>query len=410
MTRPGVAPARPSGGALRRRLGPTRAAFGGLFVAMGLNMFAIGVTLPVVPRYVEGPLGEGGLAVGLVTGAFAATGIACRPLAGHLADRRGRRRAVLFGCLLASCACGLHFLPFGVGGLVFARLCLGAGQGTVYTASSAWVVDLSPPDQRGRLIGLYGLAVWGGLAVGAPIGEWTLRAGGYEAVWALALTAPLIGAAITTRLPERRPSAASGPVGRRSLFATEAVVPGLGLSLTTVGYAAITAFLVLHLDSVGVAHAATVFAAYGAAIVLTRIVAGGLPDRLGPIPCVLGAALTQALGLSLLALSDGLVSALAGTLLAGTGVSLIFPSLALLVMRRVGEERRGVAMGTYTAFFDLGFLFGSPLAGLAASLGGYRAAFALGACTALGAAALALALRRRTQRDPDRTAAGAPAV
>lgn len=216
MTRPGVAPARPSGGALRRRLGPTRAAFGGLFVVMGLNMFAIGVTLPVVPRYVEGPLGEGGLAVGLVTGAFAATGIACRPLAGHLADRRGRRRAVLFGCLLASCACGLHFLPFGVGGLVFARLCLGAGQGTVYTASSAWVVDLSPPDQRGRLIGLYGLAVWGGLAVGAPIGEWTLRAGDYEAVWALALTAPLIGAAITTRLPEPGAARAGlwGGVGR----------------------------------------------------------------------------------------------------------------------------------------------------------------------------------------------------
>ena len=37
-----------------------------------------------------GPLGGGDLEVGIVTGAFAITGLACRPLAGRLADRRGR--------------------------------------------------------------------------------------------------------------------------------------------------------------------------------------------------------------------------------------------------------------------------------------------------------------------------------
>ena len=77
---------------LRSRISPGRAAFAGIFVVTGLGLLSIGATLPVIPRYVQGPIGAGDLAVGIVTGAFAITGLACRPLAGHLADRRGRRR------------------------------------------------------------------------------------------------------------------------------------------------------------------------------------------------------------------------------------------------------------------------------------------------------------------------------
>ena len=60
----------------------------------------------------------------------------------------------------------------------------------------------------------------------------------------------------------------------------------------------------------------------------------------------------------------------------GAAFSLIFPSLALLVVNRVPEDRRGVAMGTFTACFDLGVGLGAPIAGAAAALGGYGAAFA----------------------------------
>ena len=56
---------------------------------------------------------------------------------------------------------------------------LGAGEGTVFTAGSAWIVDLAPPERRGRVIGLYGLAVWAGLSVGPLIGELLLHASGY---------------------------------------------------------------------------------------------------------------------------------------------------------------------------------------------------------------------------------------
>jgi predicted MFS family arabinose efflux permease len=86
--------------------------------------------------------------------------------------------------------------------------------------------------------------------------------------------------------------------------------------------------------------------------------------------------------------------AVAGALAMGAGFSLLFPSLALLVVNRVPEERRGVAMGTFTAFFDLGMGIGGPLTGAAAALGGYAAAFGLGAACALATVVVALSLRR----------------
>jgi MFS family permease len=262
----------------------------------------------------------------------------------------------------------------------------------VYTAGSAWIVDMAPRGRRGRLIGLYGLAIWGGLALGPPIGELILHATSFEMVWAFAAGAPLLGALIASRIGESfRPRADSSFESR--LLSPEALRPGLGLSLAIVGYAAVAAFIVLHLDERGIGHGATVFAAFAASVVAMRLAGGWIPDRYGPIRATVAAGTIEALGLVAIGAAESLVAALIGAVALGAGFSLLFPSLALLVVNRVREERRGVAMGTFTAFFDLGMGLGSPAAGAAAAIGGYEAAFWLAASCALGTVAVALSLR-----------------
>src|SRR4051812_50215772 len=107
---------------------------------------AVGAVLPVLPHYVKGPLNYGSLAVGFAIGAFAFTALASRPLAGHLADARGRRPVVAVGALLAAIAGALYFVPAGLPGLIVARLVLGAGEGTVFTAGAPGGVGPAPPD------------------------------------------------------------------------------------------------------------------------------------------------------------------------------------------------------------------------------------------------------------------------
>lgn len=364
------------------------AAFTGVFAVTFAGLLAVGAVLPVLPRYVDGPLHAGNVAVGVVIGAYAATGLLLRPLAGRMADRRGRKPTILVGSILVAVGGFMYLLPLGVPGLILARLTLGAGEGTVFTAGSAWIVDLAPPDRRGRVIGLYGLAVWAGLSVGPLIGELLLHASGYTLVWLFAGTVPLLGALIAFRLPE--PLEHVGHTEQHPLIAREAIRPGVSLSMASLGYATVAAFVVLHLDGRGIGHGASVFGAFATMVVLTRLVGGDLPDRIGPARVAAAAAVGEALGLVAIALAQSLPVALAGALAMGAAFSLLYPSLSLIVVSQVPETRRGAALGTFTAFFDAGVGFGGPIAGVAAALTSYEGAFLFAATIALASATMTL--------------------
>ena len=369
-------------------------AFAGVFAITFAALVAVGAVLPVLPRYVHGPLEAGNVVVGVVIGSYAITGLLLRPVAGRLADRRGRRPAVLLGSLLVAVSGFLYLLPFGVPGLIFARLLLGAGEGTVFTAGSAWIVDIAPPGRRGRVIGLYGLSVWAALSLGPLIGELLLHASGYTLVWLFAGAAPLAGALIALRLPD--PFRPLAHAEQHPLIAREAVRPGAALALAAIGYATVAAFVVLHLEARDVGHGATVFGAFATTIVLTRLIGGDLPDRIGPTRVAAVAALGEAVGLTLIGLAHSLTMALLGALAMGVAFSLLYPSLSLIVVERVPETRRGAALGTFTAFFDAGVGFGAPLAGLAAALSDYEGAFLLAAAIAVvSSATIALAISTR---------------
>jgi MFS family permease len=374
------------------------AGFAGIFIVTNLGLLAVGATLAVLPHYVKDDLNGSDLEVGIVSGAFALTGIICRPIAGNLADSRGRKPTVIAGALLAAVAGALYFVPAGIPGLIVARLFLGAGEGTVFTAGSAWNVDMAPAERRGRMIGLYGLAIWTGLTLGPPIGVLLQDAGGFHLVWAFAAGAPLLGAAIASRLPEQyepREESSRGP-----FISREALGPGVTFALSVFGFAAVSAFIVLSLDERGIGHGPEVFSVFAATVVATRLLAGGLPDRIGPARCAVGAALIECAGLVLLGAADDLAVVIAGAIAMGAAFSLLFPSLSLVAVNRVGPERRGNAMGTFTAAFDLGMLVGSPLVGAAAAIAGYSAAFYLAAVAALACAALSTAMSRESEAAP----------
>jgi MFS family permease len=273
----------------------------------------------------------------------------------------------------------------------------------VFTAGATWVVDLAPPGRRARVIGLYGLAVWSALSLGPPLGELLLHAASYDLVWAFAAAAPLLGAVVALRIPESftpAPTEERGP-----LIAPESMRPGLALALASVGYATMAAFVVLHLDHQGIGHGATVFGAFAAMVVITRVAGGDLPDVVGPVRCATVAAAVEAGGLLAIAAAPNLGVALAGALAMGAAFSLLYPSLSLVVVGQVPESRRGSALGTFTAFFDAGVGVGAPMAGAAAATAGYASAFVVAAVAALAASvtvAVAVAVRARPLAAPSR--------
>jgi MFS family permease len=165
----------------------------------------------------------------------------------------------------------------------------------------------------------------------------------------------------------------------------------------------------LHLDARGVGHGATVFGAFATMVVLTRLVGGDLPDRVGPIRVAIAAATVEAVGLVTMGVAHSLLVALAGALAMGAAFSLLYPSLSLIVVSRVSDRRRGAALGTFTAFFDLGVGLGAPLAGLMAALSSYEGAFLLSAAIAMVCATtIAFAVSPRSDQQRLRRAADPP--
>ncbi len=182
------------------------------------------------------------------------------------------------------------------------------------------------------------------------------------------------------------------------LIAREAVRPGTALALASLGYATVASFVVLHLDARGIGHGAVVFGVFATMVVLTRLVGGDLPDRVGPVRVAIVAAVVEAVGLATIGVAQSLGVAIAGALAMGAAFSLLYPSLSLIVVSRVPETRRGAALGTFTAFFDAGIGFGAPLAGVAAALASYEGAFLFSAAIALVAAAtIALTVSSRSR-------------
>ena len=353
-----------------------------IFITTLCGLLSIGALLPVLPIYVTEELGLGNVSVGFVIGAYALTGIAFRPIAGWLADHRGRRLVVVIGSLTTAVAGAFLFLPLGFASLVASRLLLGAGEGAVFTAGSAWVVDLAPPARRARLVGLYGLSVWTGLSIGPLIGETHFQVGGFNLVWAFAIAGPRVAAGFASRIPDPfEPKHVEGQ--RRKLIAREALGPGAAMALASVGYAAIASFIVLHLREQGVGHGALVFSTFAAALVITRVIAGGLPDRLGPRHVAAFAAVLEAVGLALIALGGGLATDVAGAVIMGTAYSVLYPSLSLIVIERVPPSRRGAALGTFTGAFDFGVGIGAPLVGGVSALTNYSGGFLFAAILAL---------------------------
>ena len=391
-----------------------------LFVATLINVLGIGAVIPVLPLFVKGPIGGGDVAVGLVIGAFSVTGILMRPIAGRIADKRGRKLVHISGIAIAALGAALVFVPAGVTGLIISRLLVGTGEGWVYTAGITWIVDLAPVEVRARVVGLFGLSVWGGITIGAVLGSVILSSAGYDAVWAFAVATSLIALIIASQIPaaktteqsaseelaeaelvggalQARPAPSAAVIASRNQrgllrwVPSSALWPGTALAMVALAYGSFMAFVVLLLDFEGIGNGAAVFTAFTAAFVVTRLLLSSVPDRIGSRPTVLAAGLVQAIGMLIVALAGSLPMVLAGAILSGGGMSLVFPALAVIVIENTDDARRATALGAFLAFFDIGVGIGAPLAGVIASIGSgnnYAAAFIVAAAISAGGAML----------------------
>jgi MFS family permease len=357
--------------------------FGGIFCCL----LGVGASLATVPFFVLRDLHGGNVEVGVAVAALSVAAVVTRPVAGRLADRHGYKVVMLSGTVICVLA-GLAYYGAGsIGVLAAVRVLHGAGEGTVYTGGAAWLVSLCPADRRGRLVGLYGIYMWLGITLGTLAGTVAMRVAGFPAVWGLCAAAGAVGFLSVASKKSTPSPRIAGP--RSSILPAAAVVPGIAVSLAAVGYAALAAFVSLHMLARGVSNGIAAFDAFGFTYIGVRLFIGNIPDRLGPRQVAFWSALVEAVGLVIVALANSLLTVIIGGLVIGAGLSLLFPSLALIVINNAHESQRGAALGAFTSFWDIGIAVGAPASGAVASLTNYTDIYYVMAACAVASAVLA---------------------
>jgi predicted MFS family arabinose efflux permease len=240
---------------------------------------------------------------------------------------------------------------------------------------------------------MMGAAIYGALAIGAPIGLALFDRLGFAGAMAISAVLPCFGLLMIWRMP---PAAAHPDVERPSFWSVIGRIwwHGAIVGLQGIGFAAIGAFFVLYFLNRGWGHAALGLTAFGAGFVLVRVLFGHLPDRVGGLPVAICSLAVEAIGQALIWSAPTPLLALIGAFLTGLGCSMIFPSMGREVVRLVEPHLRGTALGGFSAFQDLAYGLTGPVAGLLADRAGYDSVFLIGAVAAVLGLLMAVYLRR----------------
>jgi predicted MFS family arabinose efflux permease len=344
----------------------------------------IGFLLAVVPGFVHLHLGLSPLWAGVAISSQYLATLVTRPKAGRMTDVLGPRATVLVGqvvgllsglCLIAAASLQSKTLACFVV-LLISRLALGCGESCVATGAITWGLGRVAPEYAAQVISWSGIASYGAMAAGAPLGIWLETKYGLWSIGAAASGILLLNLALALPLAGV-PTVRGAHLAFRGVLARVAL-HGLGLTFGTVGFAAIASFTGLYYASRHWTDPALALMLFGICFIVIRLLFADTINRWDGFRVAMVSFIVESAGLFLLWSATTHDGALAGAALTGCGFALVFPALGVEALKTVADQNHGAALGVYTAFLDLAMGITGPIAGLIVGKLGYSAIFLYG--------------------------------
>ncbi len=149
------------------------AAIGFIFITMLIDITGWGIIIPVIPKLIQelihGDVSEAAKIGGWIAFSYAITQFIFSPIVGNLSDKFGRRPIIL----LSLFAFGLDYILLALAPtitwLFIGRIIAGISGASITTAS-AYIADVSTPENRAKNFGMIGAAFGLGFIIGPVVG------------------------------------------------------------------------------------------------------------------------------------------------------------------------------------------------------------------------------------------------
>ncbi len=367
------------------------------------------LVVALLPFYAE-RYGATPFAVGALVSAFAVAWMAAAPLWGRLADRAGRRPALLLGLLVSAVGYALFGIAESIELLLLSRLVQGVGGGTV-PVIFAYIADSVTGERRAEGVGWVTAVTSSAAMIGPAVGSFADRlhpAGPGAAAAALSVAAAVFA---YFWLPESRPRGTAGGEGEETRYSIPAAVgrvvaqPFRPLNLLIwiyaagqVGMAGMTAIIGLYLGRRFGVDESNIgwffFYLGGLSIVFRVLVLGRAVRRWGEVNVLRAGAVSFGAGLIAIPFATGLWTLGAAIFLVPLGTSLLFPCTTSQVSKQTPSTGVvGQVLGVQQAYGNASKIAAPLVAGYLFQALSPEAPFVVIGAVLLVAAAASLRLR-----------------
>ncbi len=352
--------------------------FVSLAVANLLMAIAFYFMLPILPVYLKDIIGATKSEIGVVLSFYTIAALAIRLFAGWALDVYGRKLIYLTAFLLFSIFFIGYPIAFTFIQFLFLRFAHGLTWGVLTTSGSTIAVDIIPQERRGEGIGIFGLSMTIGMALGPTIAIFIAGDSQYSLLFFSAIAISLVGLvlAYTVKL-SKFTKTRSKKFSAKDLVEKTSIPVAVNMILVMFTYGGVLSFISLYGKEIGVSNSGLFFLLLSIGIGLSRVLSGKVFDLYGPrLISVIGMILL-AIGFPILGYIDNPIGYHISAIILGFGFGIIMPTFQAMVNNMVNVTRRGAANSTFFTAFDLGIGFGMIGTGILSQLVGFNTTFSL---------------------------------
>src|SRR6202045_2633235 len=336
-----------------------------------IDLIGFGMIIPILPLYAQ-RFQATEWQIGILLASYSFMQFLASPVLGWFSDRYGRKPVLL--CSLIGSATGYILMAnaASLAVLFLARILAGVAGASVGTAS-AYIADITPPENRSKRMGLIGAAFGIGFVLGPAIGgilsQWSVIAPFWFAAVLSILNAVLMW--IMLPEPERHAARERGPVNLRQIF-EQAGSWRLGV-VTIIYFIAIAGFAIVTVIYAQVSHRrfalnqsqiSYIFVMVG--LIGAAIQGGGigrLVQRFGDANLAIAGFAIMSISMMMMPLARSVPLFLLFTVGLAVGNSLSQPTVNAIASKSASAALQGRVMGVVQSAGSLGRVFGPVLAG-----------------------------------------------